>query len=86
MNRKQVKLLKMMADRLERLNVDSKWARRASGLRGAVIRAIEQIQLGKIPSQDEVDHLIGRSMDILAKAAKDIPDSDISKEKQPQES
>jgi hypothetical protein len=73
----------MMADRLERLNVDSKWARRASGTRGGVIRALEQIQQGKPPSQDEVNLLIVRSMDILSKAAKDIPDADQLKKFRP---
>lgn len=76
----------MMADRLERLNVDSKWARRASGTRGGVIRALEQIQQGEIPSRDVVDLLISRSMDILSKAAKDIPDIDAPKERQLKES
>lgn len=74
MDSNHIKILKMMADRLERLNVDSKWARRASGTRGGVIRALEQIQQGKPPSRDVVDLLISRSMDILSKAAKDIPD------------
>lgn len=66
----------MMADRLERLNVDSKWARRASGTRGGVIRALEKIQQGKPPSREVVDLLISKSMEILSKAAKDIPDTD----------
>lgn len=82
----QIKLLKMMADRLERLNVDSKWARRASGTRGSVIRVLDQIQMGKRPSRDEVDLLINRSMDILSEAAKNIPDTDTLNETQPQES
>jgi hypothetical protein len=75
MKSERLNLLKMMAERLERLNVDSKWARRASGTRGGVIRAIEQIQQGISPSQDAVDQLISTSMDILAKAARDIPDT-----------
>ena len=75
MNSNQLNLLKMMAERLERLNVDSGWARRASGTRGGVIRALEQIQQGISPSQDSIDHLINRSMEILSKAARDIPDS-----------
>ena len=78
-----IKMLKLMADRLERLNVDSKWARRASGTRRGVIRALEQIQQGVIPAKSEVDLLISRSMDILSKAAKEIPDSDKSTKKQP---
>lgn len=66
----------MMADRLERLNVDSKWARRASGTRGGVIKALEKSQQGDMPSQEVIDSLITKSMDILSKAARDIPDAD----------
>ena len=75
MNSKQLDLLNMMADRLERLHVDSGWARRASGTRGGVLRALEQIQQGISPSQDSIDQLINRSLEILSKAARDIPDS-----------
>jgi hypothetical protein len=76
MKHKRINLLKMMADRLERLNVDSKWARRASGTRGGVIRALEKSQQGDMPSQEVIDNLITKSMDILSKAARDIPDAD----------
>jgi hypothetical protein len=75
----QIKLLQMMAERLERLNADSKWARRTSGTRGGVIKALEQIQQGIPPSQEAVERLIGRSMELLSKAAREIPDNEISK-------
>ncbi len=66
----------MMSDRLERLNVDSKWARRALGTRGGVIKVLEKSQQGDMPSQEVIDNLITKSMDILSKAARDIPDAD----------
>ena len=75
MNNKRINLLMMMADRLERLNVDSKWARRASGTRGGVIKALEKSQQGDVPSQEVIDNLITKSMDILSKAAREIPDA-----------
>ncbi len=75
MNNERINLLTMMADRLERLNVDSKWARRASGTRGGVIKALEKSHQGEMPSQDVIDNLIAKSMDILSKAARDIPDA-----------
>jgi hypothetical protein len=81
MNSDRIKFLKMMADRLERLNVDSKWARRASGTRGGVIHMLEHIQQGKMPSEDEIDHLINKSLDILTRAARDIPDTKMPKER-----
>jgi hypothetical protein len=76
MNKEQLNLLKMVADRLERLNVDSKWARRASGTRGGVIKVLEKCQQGDMPSPEVIDSLITKSMDILSKAARDIPDLD----------
>ena len=67
-------MLQMMADRLERLNVDSKWARRASGTRRSVIKALESINEGRLPPQEIIDSLIQKSMDILSKSAREIPD------------
>jgi hypothetical protein len=70
----RIELLKMLADRLEHLNVDSKWARRASGTRGAAIKAITLCKEGNPPPPEILDGLIQKSMDILAKAAGEIPD------------
>jgi hypothetical protein len=71
----QLELLKMLAERLERLNVDSKWARRASGTRGSVIKAISLSDDGKPQSPELLEELIQKSIIILSKAAKDIPES-----------
>ena len=38
-----IELLRLLAERLERLSVDSLWARRASGLRGNIIKVLEEI-------------------------------------------
>jgi hypothetical protein len=86
MNRERINLLKMMAERLERLNVDSKWARRASGTRGGVIKTLEQFQQGITPSVDAVDLLISRSMEILSKAAREIPETVDHEERKSKES
>jgi hypothetical protein len=86
MNRERINLLKMMAERLERLNVDSKWARRASGTRGGVIKALEQFQQGITPSVDAVDLMISRSMEILSKAAREIPETVDPEERKSKES
>lgn len=39
-----VYLGKLLISRLERLSADSVWAHRASGLRGALIRTLEQVE------------------------------------------
>jgi hypothetical protein len=74
MEDQHLELLKMLAERLERLNVDSKWARRASGTRGGVLKAIELTQEGTPPRPEILESLIRKSMDLLAKAAREIPD------------
>jgi hypothetical protein len=42
----RVELLRLLAQRLERLSVDSIWARRASGLRGSLIKALDSVDAG----------------------------------------
>jgi hypothetical protein len=70
----RIEMLKMMSDRLERLNVDSKWARRASGTRRGVIKALESIDEGHHPPKVIIENLIQQSMDILSNSAREIPE------------
>jgi hypothetical protein len=37
------KLIQMLLARLERISVDSYWAHRASGVRGSLIKVVEQM-------------------------------------------
>jgi hypothetical protein len=71
----QIELLRLLASRLERLSVDSRWARRASGLRGNIIKVLEEAARQTV-SSERVDLLINRSFEILRAAAKEIPDID----------
>ena len=76
MSKADIELLRMLARRLERLNVDSLWARRASGTRGNIIKLAAEIEAGK-----EIDHarlkpLIERAFKVLEHAAQEIPDID----------
>jgi hypothetical protein len=64
----------MLTSRLERLSVDSIWARRASGLRGSLIKALEAADDGIPPEAAHLDMLIERSFEILSKSAREIPD------------
>jgi hypothetical protein len=76
---------RFLVAKLERLSADSIWAHRASGLRGALLRAIEGFdQSGAIDDRsvhgsgdqrlEEFDRLIAAGFDILEKAAREIPD------------
>lgn len=45
----------LLISRLERLSADSVWAHRASGLRGALLKAIEQVE--EASSQEKAEAL-----------------------------
>jgi hypothetical protein len=59
---------------LERLSADSVWAHRASGLRGSLLRTVDQIETGRSSTQDlsELNRLVQLGFDILEKAAREI--------------
>ena len=72
----RIELLRMLTRRLERLSVDSLWARRASGLRGSLVKALSAAEAGTPPGAEHLDMLIERSFDILSRAAREIPDDE----------
>jgi hypothetical protein len=76
MNAKQILLLEMLAYRLERLSVDSLWARRASGLRGNIIKVLNEVRQGETVPAARLTPLIDRAFVILEHAAQEIPDMD----------
>ena len=69
-----IRLLRLLISRLERLSVDSHWARRANGLRGNIVKVLEEADSGQPVSADRVDLLTEAAFDILRRAAHDIPD------------
>ena len=73
---KQVELLRMLASRLERLSADSRYARRASGLRGNILKVLDEADVGVFIADSRLDLLTNTGFDILRKAAEDIPDMD----------
>ncbi len=69
-------LVRLLAARLERLSVDSIWARRASGLRRSLVKAVEAADSGNEYPPEQLDALIEHSFDILRRAAREIPDAE----------
>jgi hypothetical protein len=67
-----LQLLFLLASRLERLSADSRWAHRASGLRGNILKILEEAGAGNV-SSERVDRLIDRGFLILEAAAREIP-------------
>jgi hypothetical protein len=69
-----IQLLHLLITRLERLSVDSHWARRANGLRGNIVKVLEEAETGQPVSTGRVDLLTEAAFNILRRAAHDIPD------------
>jgi hypothetical protein len=69
-----LQLLRLLTSRLEHLSVDSHWARRASGLRGNIVKVLEEADSGKEVSAARLELLTEAAFDILRRAAQDIPD------------
>ncbi|MFH1524164.1 MAG: hypothetical protein ABIF04_04300 [Chloroflexota bacterium] len=67
-------LLRLLTVRLERLSVDSHWARRASGLRGNIVKVLEEAEAGEEIPAARLDLLTNSAFDILRRAAQEIPD------------
>ncbi len=71
MDDNRLNLTRLLLARLERISADSVWAHRASGLRGALIRMLEQIENGQTMDPAYCDKLIKRGFDILDKTARE---------------
>lgn len=70
----QIRLLSLLIARLERLSVDSHWARRASGLRGNIVKLLDEADSGQEVPAARLELLTGAAFDILRRVAQDIPD------------
>lgn len=70
----QINLLRLLVSRLERLSADSHWARRASGLRGNIVKVLDEADLGQEVSRAKVKLLTEAAFVILRRAAQEIPD------------
>ena len=76
----------LLASRLERLSADSRWAHRASGLRGSLLRVIEAVEMdlkrGMEPDEQTLAQLvwlIEAGYTILVKAGREITVPDFAR-------
>ena len=74
MSNPDIELLRLLVGRLERLSVDSHWARRASGLRGNIVKLLEEFDVGQDIEPERLSLLIQHAFEILQRAAQEIPD------------
>ena len=71
MHEESIRTLQFLLSRLERISADSVIAHRASGVRGAMLRVLDQLERGTpVPSQ-EVKRLIESGYQLLQKAAEE---------------
>jgi hypothetical protein len=66
-----IQLIRLLLTRLERVSVDSYWAHRASGLRGALLRALEKIEAGQSVDGSALKRLMNQGFQILERAARE---------------
>ncbi len=74
---------RMIVQRLERLSADSAWAHISSGYRGSFLRLLDRLE--RLPDieqatpqeVEQLDFLIDKGFDLLAKAAREIGDPEL---------
>jgi hypothetical protein len=54
----ETKIIQFLLARLERVSVDSYWAHRASGIRGALLRTLEEIEKGTSTGRSYTNEII----------------------------
>jgi len=64
-----LRTLRLLLSRLERISADSVVAHHASGVRGAMLRAVDQLEKGQPAPSSEVKRLIESGYRLLEKAA-----------------
>ncbi len=76
---------RMIVQRLARLSADSAWAHISSGYRGSLLRVIDRLERLPDPEQAnpeevrQLDFLIDKGFDLLAKAAREIGDPELAR-------
>ncbi len=65
------KLIHLLLPRLERISVDSYWAHRASGVRGALTKLLEQMETGVAVDPLSLKTNISIGFEILKEAAEE---------------
>ena len=67
----EIKLIRMLLERLERVSVDSYWAHRASGIRGGLLKKMEELEKETPAGQANTNKLISSAFEILTRAARE---------------
>jgi hypothetical protein len=65
------KIIRILLPRLERISVDSYWAHRASGVRGALTKILDHMETGDAIDPESVKTNILIGFEILKEAARE---------------
>jgi len=65
------KIILLLLPRLERISVDSYWAHRASGVRGALTKILERMETGESINSESIRSNILIGFEILREAAQE---------------
>ena len=71
MDEEPLRTLRLLLARLERISADSVTAHRASGVRGAMLRMLDELEKGGQVSGQELKRLIESGYVLLQRAAKE---------------
>jgi hypothetical protein len=71
MDDEPLRLLRLLLARLERISTDSLWAHRASGVRGALLRMVEQLENGQKVEGPKMKRLVSYGFQVLERAARE---------------
>ena len=64
-------LIRLLLARLERISVDSYWAHRASGVRGALVKLLGQMEMGETIDVASLRTNLQIGFEVLEKAAEE---------------
>ena len=72
----------LLLERLERISADSIWAHQASGVRGSLLKLVQQLEIDPQAEPPEMMRLVSYGFHILEKAAREKTSSFISSKKE----
>ncbi len=71
MDEETLRTFRLLLARLERISADSVTAHRASGVRGAMLRMVDQLERGMAASDQELQRLLDSAYALLRRAARE---------------
>ncbi len=70
-SQEEIQLVRLLLARLERVSVDSYWAHRASGVRGALLRVLDAVEAHQSLDPAILGNLMDQGFRILERAARE---------------